>query len=287
MSTTTYTNPDGSTSTIVIPDPVVTVAPPVVTVGDATYTWTPAPVPAVATSIQTLFGDTPRTASTAAGVAAVDADYGVAGEVIRLYCSTALAAPAVTDRKVIGSFKTMPGSTANFGAYWRLFYQHEINSKVKKGAITLLQWQKDMAVLAALNLPGLGVCLTAYCFDPASGQNPADYLVPGVTHLGVDFDGISGGTSYHDYSAALKAVVAFAKAHGLTWGVPEFGANRLTNDADGSGRAAWLTYWAGKFQQSGAEYVCLWEYETQTGSTFTTPAEVATVRTMLALGPRA
>ena len=131
------------------------------------------------------------------------------------------------------------------------------------------------------------VCLTGWAFDPKSGVDPSTFLVPGVTHLGVDFDGISSTSGYHDYTVALANVVAFCAKHGLTWGVPEFGANRATNDLTGDVRAQWLLSWAAKFRDAGAEYVCLWEQTSQAGSCFTTPAEVATVRAMLALGPRA
>lgn len=283
MSTTTYNNPDGSKSTIVIPDPIVTVAPPIVTQDDPVYSWTPAPpVPAVAKPVRTLIGGTPRGKSDAPGVAAVDAAYGAAS-VIRLYCTGTLIPPVPTGRKVVGSFKTLPGRPLEANEYDWLFYQHEIDAKVKKGTITLAQWQSDMAALKKTGITNLGVCVTADAFVNPSKPDPSTWLTPGVTHIGVDFDGISSATGYHDYTKELAAVVAFCAKHGLTWGVPEFGANRAANDPDGSGRAAWLVHWIQQFQRAGAQYVCLWEQDSQVGSTFTTPVEIATVRTMFAL----
>jgi hypothetical protein len=230
------------------------------------------PVPAAA-----FFGDTPRGYSDAAGVSTMDANYGPAN-VVRLFWSGTAGVSPAPDRRVVGSIKTINSGTAAWAStMWRWTYQHEIDSKIKKGLMTLPEWRAGMDSLVALNVPGLSVVLTADAFVNPT-KNPSDYLVPGVTHLGVDFDGISQSTGYHDYSRELAAVQAFTQAHGLTWGVAEFGANRASNDPDGSVRAAWLQTWGGRFAAAGAEYVCLWENNSQTGSTFTTAAENAAVR---------
>jgi hypothetical protein len=233
----------------------------------------------------TLFGNTPRIASTTTGIADVDSIYGTS-KLIRLFWADGanLASP-LPARKIVGSCKD--GETDAQVAAWaakmyRWTYQHEIDSKLKKGTYSSLSdWRARMAALVALNIPGLSVILTADCFI-SSSKNPADYIIPGVTHLGVDFDGLSFSDHYHDYGPELAAVQAYVKKYGLTWGVGEFGANRAANDPDGSARAAWLDSWSRKFKAAGAEYVCYWEFNSQAGSTFTKPAEIATVKTYLA-----
>lgn len=241
------------------------------------YMYTPAPP-----VVRTLFGDTPRAACNAAGLAEIDSAYD-AGTVVRWYFTGAPGA-IPTDRKVIVSFKTLMPATglASLNGALRRFWMHEIDHQIlvtPKPPILLPAWKIGMQAMGLTD-----ICLTADCFVNPN-KNPADYLVPGVTHVGVDFDGISGGTAYHDYSAALAAVVKFCTAHGLTWGVPEFGTDRQGWDGDGSARAAWLISWAGKFRAAGAEYVCVWEQTAkQPLSTFTMAAERTAVRAILALG---
>ncbi len=231
--------------------------------------------------LDTLFGDTPRASSSAAGVAAMDAMYGSA-QVVRLFWSGAARPSPVHGRPVVGSIKRIDAGTAAWAStMWRWTYQHEIDSKIKKGQTTLAEWRRSMDSLVALKVPGLSVILTADAFVSKS-KNPSDFLVPGVTHLGVDFDGISQSGGYHDYSRELAAVEAFTRAHHLTWGVAEFGANRASNDPSGTARAAWLKTWGERFAAAGAEYVCLWEADSQAGSDFTTPAENAAVRQLFA-----
>lgn len=239
------------------------------------YMYNPAPPPK-----RTKFGDTQRSVS--GGLAEVDKAYGGPGATARVYF-TGAPGQIPPDRAVIASFKqaqTTAAGLASLALAERRFYFHEIDHQERitpKAPITRAQWKTDMIAMGLTD-----VCLTADCFVNTA-KNPADYLVDGVTHIGVDFDGISGGTSYHDYSKALAAVIAFCDAHGLTWGVPEFGTDRQTWDTDGSGRAAWLIYWAGKFRAAGAEYVCVWEYSAQPGSLFTAAAEITAVRALLAL----
>jgi hypothetical protein len=236
----------------------------------------PAPAP-----LDTLFGDTPRSSSSAAAVAAMDARYGSA-QVVRLFWSGAARPSPVHGRPVVGSIKRIDAGTAAWAStMWRWTYEHEIDSKIKKGMTTLAEWRRSMDSLVALKVPGLSVILTADAFVSRS-KNPSDFLVPGVTHLGVDFDGISQSGGYHDYSRELAAVEAFTRAHHLTWGVAEFGANRASNDPSGTARAAWLKTWGERFAAAGAEYVCLWEADSQSGSDFTTPAETAAVRQLFA-----
>lgn len=242
---------------------------------------TSAPSPlirAAAAPSSTLFGDTPTGRG---GVAAVDSAFG-RGKVIRLFWSGAPRKSPVSDRKVVGSFSKMGSGTAAWArTMWRWTYDHEPDSKLRKGRLNLAAWRADMKSLVKLGIPGLSVILTADAFV-SKRKNPNDYMIPGITHIGVDFDGISKSDGYHDYSRELAAVVAYTKAHGLSWGVGEFGANRASNDPSGAGRAAWLKTWAAKFKAAGAEYVTLWSRDSQARSGFTTPAEKAAVRSLLA-----
>ncbi len=272
-SATSSSATSSSSTTSEAPTTAASSTPPATeptTVAPSSSSTVPAPASA-------FFGDTPRGASDAAGVSTMDSNYGPA-DVVRLFWSGAAGASPAPDRRVVGSIKTINSGTAAWAStMWRWAYQHEIDSKIKKGLMTLPQWRAGMDSLVALHVPGLSVVLTADAFVNPS-KNPSDYLVPGVTHLGVDFDGISQSSGYHDYARELAAVKAFTQAHGLTWGVAEFGANRAANDPDGTARAAWLQTWGGRFAAAGAEYVCLWENNFQTGSTFTTAAENAAVR---------
>lgn len=184
-----------------------------------------------------------------------------------------------TDRDIIVSFKTLvQPSLIHRGK--RTFYRHEIDHEILTvpPEISLPIWIADMNRMQLTD-----VCLTANCFVNPK-KNPANFILSNTTHIGVDFDGISYTTHYHDYTSELNAVVAFTKAHGLTWGVPEFGADRATAiDPDGQQRARWMAEWCGKFQDAGAEYVCFWEQDSIPTSTFTTPAELAAVRMALAI----
>lgn len=236
---------------------------------------------AAATATQpTLIGTAAWEGSTAKDIADMDAKFGAKPPVTRLYWPNAPGQSPVTDgRKVVGSYKT-PVAAGPASAWseemWRRFFQHEIDSKIVKDTYTLPAWQAEMTAQLELNIPGLGVCLTADCFTNKK-KNPDDYLIDGVTHLGVDFDGVSNATTYHSYLSTITTVAAYAKDHGLTWGVPEFGANRDTSDTTGTVRAAWMALTIGAFVKAGAEYVCWWESSGQAGSTATTPAEIATL----------
>lgn len=229
-------------------------------------------------------GTTPRGASDAAGVSAVDALYGVP-PVMRLYNTGTLTAPVVNDRRVVGSFKSVSGATKlHMDMYYSVFYMHEIDAKIKKGQITLAKWKSDMATLKALGSTKLAVCVTADCFVNPS-KNPSDYLIPGITHWGVDFDGISQGT-YHDYTTARNNTISFASAHGLTIGVPEFEGDRISSDSSGTERSAWMIENMRSFQDAGFDYACYWEQTSQIPSPYSTPAEQYTVSSSIRLSPR-
>lgn len=255
----TFTSKSGSGLTLVTPDPK------------------PAPPPCRA-------GGTPRGPSNSAGVTAMDGAYGGAASVSRLFYPGALGAvpaPATDGRLLIASFTAMdaltPGVAAPFG--W-LTLDHEINRK------TVPTWSSDMAKLQAIAPGRVCVILTAGAFEQPDFMTALKpYILPGITHIGVDMDGVSFPDHYHSYGPAVTNVVAFCKAYGLTWGVAEHGAKRALNDPDGSGRAAWLTSNVRTFRDAGAQYCCLWEQDGPKwpGMAFTTPIEVATVSTIFAL----
>lgn len=237
----------------------------------------PAPPPPPPTpASKTVVGATPLAASNDAGVREVYSIFGGPFG-LRLFYSGDLAVPPAVSNGTfrVGSCKTDNATSVNNGhLYDRVAFDHEIDSKIKKGQTTLALWQASMKKFQGV--PGLSVILTADCFVNKS-KNPADYLIPGVKYLGVDFDGISGDT-YHDYSKELANVVAFVKAHNLTWGVAEFGANRAPSDTDGSKRAAWLQHWLDQFKAAGAEYVMFWANNSFPGSPFSKPAEIQVVK---------
>lgn len=226
-----------------------------------------------------VFGSTPYEGSTAKDVADMDAKYGMKVPVTRLYWQTSAGPSPISDRPIVGSFKTMSSSTTAWAnTMYRWAFQHEIDSKVHKGTYDLATWQTNMNALVKLGVPGLSVIVTGEPFIPNSGRVPTTFIIDGVTHWGVDLDGISPSatsTAYHDYTAEIDTIAAFMEANGYTWGVPELGANLGAFDPDGSKRGAWFTKTAEYAASKGAEYVCVWEYVGQDGSEITLPAEIA------------
>lgn len=102
--------------------------------------------------------------------------------------------------------------------------------------------------------------------------------------LGLDCDGVHGWPypNYDGEIATAKAFLAKFPAY-KGWCVPEFGTSRnATNDADGRTRAMWALGYAEKFAGAGAEYVCLYEYESTVGNAFTTAAELSAWRAVTA-----
>lgn len=68
----------------------------------------------------------------------------------------------------------------------------------------------------------------------------------------------------------------WAKAHGYDLAVPEFGEPRLPSDADGTGRAAWMTAQAAKIEAAQPIYVTLFDIDSGAAQyALTTPAEIA------------
>lgn len=241
----------------------------------------------------TLFGATPDSSDSAAGFAAMDAKYGVAAPVVRQFCTGAAVTPpaALAGRAVIGSWNSRGlGDAAYMAACKRSFFVHEIDHQwIQQPAAArdayLASFIGNMNALHALDTTGsLGICITA---DALINTAKAPFLkalmnaLPWVTHVAPDVDGISNAASYHSYDKELSAWNAFVAAYPqvTSWGVPEFGANRATNDPTGVVRAAWMAKYTGEFASMGAEYVTFWSKTTQTGSTFDTPAEIAVLQT--------
>jgi hypothetical protein len=273
-------NDDGSQDTV---DVAVTVthkdAPPV----------PPVPPILLPAPDATKFGNTPITASNAAGVTEVDVKYGITGQAIRLYSTGVLLKPPVTDRYLVGSFKSMAGLDPSTAAMFdELFYIHEVNAKWNKAgtpaqqAAFLAGWHKDMDTIHSMGIK-MAICVTAYGLNNVESLKP--FLRDDVTHWGFDYDGISNAKMpYHDIEPNLETMLAFVEKYGLTWSVPEHGANRASDDTNGQGRADWIMNNSGKFKKNGAKSACIWEFKDQGGSLFFGDAEVSTISTLISVG---
>jgi hypothetical protein len=238
---------------------------------------------------QMMLGGTSRWTSSAADVHLTDAAYGGAVPAVgRAFYPDALPPPPTNDRRWLGSFKQLnPAGVAYPTGYDEVYYKHEPE---KLSAAALAQWHADMDGLVPL-IPNLGICLMGWTFDPASGRNPDDYLVPGVVRLAVDIDGVSPDSAhpgYHAYATVIKNVRAFADRHGFKSVVAaEAGANRSPADPKGTGRVAWVGDTASQARDAGFRAFCLWEQAVRyPTSIFSTDAENAMAVTMFKTGPR-
>lgn len=130
MGTQIFHNPDGSTSTITIPDPVVTVAPPVVTVGDASYDWAPPPTPPAAPTMLVGSDLNPESQSRMPGVR-FGRFYCGPGVGFRMPTIPGWATPMISikddpgDVKVANSIKLGMATLAKAGIEWYVDYDHE------------------------------------------------------------------------------------------------------------------------------------------------------------------
>lgn len=246
----------------------------------------------------TLFGASTEGPQNAAGVAAIDAKYGLAVPTLRHFCTGVAVIPAgVTGRNVIGSWNTPGAGDAAYMAWCkRSFLRHEIDHAWMEQTSTAAKTALVTAFIDEMNTAhkadatgSLGVCFTADILTNAAKAGLANAILSGcpwLDHIGWDFDGVSpkGATgTYHPYDKELAALVAFLKAHPqvTSWGVPEFGANRAQKDPTGVTRASWMSKYAGKLAAVGAEYVTAWSATSQVGSTFDTPAEIATLAALM------
>lgn len=98
--------------------------------------------------------------------------------------------------------------------------------------------------------------------------------------LGLDLDGIvPTKLPYPNFEDEVPVALAFLERHAdrgyRHYAVPEFGAPRIDSvDRDGAARARWLEHYAQLFTETGALYVCLYEYDSTPGYALTTAAEV-------------
>jgi hypothetical protein len=143
----------------------------------------------------------------------------------------------------------------NIGATLYPTLWHEIDVK---GRPAVAAWRPAMEHLVALAKPYPNVrplvIMTAWgLVHHAPWQQ---YMVPGVTRVGADFDGASS-YPYPDYTAEL-AVLEEVRAAGYAVMVPEFGAPQQPQDVGGRQLAAWLTTWGTRLGQAGAVFVDLW-----------------------------
>lgn len=155
---------------------------------------------------------------------------------------------------------------------------HEADVKFRSGSFTASQVQQviDMKnwfydVVHSVR-PDLLVPATfgAWMFDDRSGQYPGTLTDPSTAEfyskikadiIGVDCDGYTSSTQYPDFTSVVRNVKEFVAKHGYKgWSVPEFIHPRLSGDANGNGRAAWLTKWSQAFKDGGAGYVTAYDY---------------------------
>lgn len=251
-----------------------------------------------ATPKPTLIGGSPQTAQTLAGISAMDAKYGAPGKMVRLFCPTTSKYLAA-NRPVVGSWNTLSSSDAAVMAKWlRSFYKHEFDHLYEETAAAsrpalVAQYIEDLNDLHEIDSTGsLGLDLTADALTNTSKFAMIEQILKGcpwLGHIAWDFDGASPKTAtatYHPYTAELAALPKFLAAHPqiTSWGVAELGWNRAQNDPTGVARAAALSKLLGELVVLGPEYISLWEANSQVGSTFDTPAEVASVASAIQVG---
>ena len=165
---------------------------------------------------------------------------------------------------------------------------HEPDAKVSKGSISLadaVAGKKRWRALVETERPDVRTActLTGWAADPRSGADLAPWADCG-TVLGLDLDGIRPtALPYPDFSQETALARDLVTSLGYaTWAVPEFGAPRISTDADGLHRAAWITACGVALAEAGAEYVCAYEYDSTVGYAMTTAAEVAAWRALKA-----
>jgi hypothetical protein len=183
------------------------------------------------------------------------------------------------DAAIMAMLKPLPAGTV-------VEFMHELDAKVRAGSVTLAQGiaaKNHFYDVAKAANPGVLVwnTLTSWLFDPTSGLDPSAYAAVKCDGLGDDCDGINfpAKTTYYDYTNAWAKFVTFAKAQGKPFSVPEFGAQRLTSDPDGTLHATWITRMGQMFAASGAKYVCFFDYPPE--GPLTTAAEMAAVKSLM------
>lgn len=105
-----------------------------------------------------------------------------------------------------------------------------------------------------------GHTMSVWTFTPSAKLNPDTFAGVIADVLGVDCDGMNSPDAYPDFTDAIWAAQKWAKAHGYSLAIPEFGHERITNDTGGSKRALWMDQQAKVFEATGAEYVCFFDF---------------------------
>ena len=107
---------------------------------------------------------------------------------------------------------------------------------------------------------GHGPVVTRYWLDEGGG-NPADWMYPGATHIGVDcYQDTPTASSY--WAVSRMFGVAFGKIRtafpGIRLWVPEYGITKLSTDSTGTGRAqairSQITWLKGQPDVDGVAY---------------------------------
>lgn len=154
-------------------------------------------------------------------------------------------------------------------------YSHDVAVAAKNRFYDLVK-ETNPGVLVANTITGWQAEPKAPHFGDLDrwGQVKADVL-------GIDLDGIvPTRLPYPSFDDEVAQALAFVERHAERgyrfYAVPEFGAPRIDSvDRDGAVRAEWLTHNAALFAETGALYVCLYEYDSTPNYALTTPAEVA------------
>ena len=151
-------------------------------------------------------------------------------------------------------FSTVP---ANVQLYWN--YYHEPEPLIANGTFTAAQyraaWQRIAGIAGSLCRPNLypTLILTGWTADPASHRNWRDYY-PGDAFVSVlAWDpynqAVGVPTSYRAPQVVFDDVIAISQQTSKPWALAETGTARMSSDAAGTGRAAWITA-AGSYLKS-------------------------------------
>jgi uncharacterized coiled-coil protein SlyX len=258
----------------------------------------------------TVWGACPAKGGTGtAAIAALTTKWGP-GQALRLFCSGGLdTLPTIPDGVPLVHISWKPDLAALIAGTldaqiravvtWAQALQargivpvlevwHEPDVKVRKGSGTVASYvaaksyfgrkvrNLDPTILTAHTISGWTV-------NPASGIDPTEWGTVVADVLGIDLDGINRTSlPYPDYAGTITAAAEFAKAHGYSLAVPEFGEPRITADSDGSKRALWITATAAQIEAAAPLYVALFEYSGSTaGYALDTTAEQSAWRAVI------
>ncbi|WP_067437824.1 glycoside hydrolase family 26 protein [Nocardioides jensenii] len=189
-------------------------------------------------------------------------------------------APALGNKMIVASFREAPAEilSGKFDAKIRAWFQeapdntilysyfHEADAEIaKQGSFTAAQFRAAFRhvvdIAASLCRDNLypTLILTGWTASESSGRDWQDYY-PGNNYVSVmSWDpynsASSAPTRYADPTTLYADVLRESKEVGKPWGIAETGSARISGDASGVQRAAWLTKVGAYFDSKGAKYV--------------------------------